>query len=64
MTPTSRLSLALDVAEELEKVRRMPPHVPGVVNVISLDDLPEYLLIHGLKMTGVSAEGVLIVEKE
>ena len=65
MTRASRLSLALDVAEELEEVKRLPRHVPGKVIVLTLDQLPDYLAINGLQPSGAkSAEGVLLVEKE
>ena len=63
MTRASRLSLALDVAEELEEVKRLPRHVPGKVIKITLDQLPDYLAINGLQPDGMTALGVMLVKK-
>ncbi|HEY6019865.1 MAG TPA: hypothetical protein VIY48_08145 [Candidatus Paceibacterota bacterium] len=49
---------------ELESIRDLPPHIPGKVSDISLDDLPVYLAMHGLAPVSMSAEGVLIVKRE
>lgn len=63
MTPVSRASLALDIAEELESVRNLPEHIPGRIVTVPLWDLPMYLVIHGLRMSG-ERDGIFIVKKE
>ena len=54
----------LITAEELEKLKDLPQHVPGVVVTVQLADLPDYLAVHGLIVAEMKDGGLLIVKQE
>jgi hypothetical protein len=50
--------------EELERIKQLPKHIPGKFIDVTLDQLPDYLAVNGLKPDGMSAGGVLQVKRE
>ena len=53
-----------ELLEELEQVKALPEHIPGRLITVSLDRLPLYLEVNGLKPNGLSATGALLVKKD
>lgn len=57
MTPPT-----LPSAADLDAARKLAEHEAGRLEAVSLDDLPMFLAIHGLRVTGMS-DGVMMVKK-
>ncbi len=51
-------------AGELEALKRLPPHVPGKVITLTLDQLSDYLAMNGLKVTSMAGDMMLVQADE